>query len=98
MSVRPKTKARSRGSRRLPGIACANWLYTQPEVHALFHVCPCTIGNWRRNGLRPCKTNVRLFLWRVLNAFHKRRCEDARRPFWPRRSLLCLLQADTPAA
>lgn len=84
MSALRKTKARRRGSsRRFLGKARANWLYTQPEVQALFDVCPNTIRNWRRNGLRSYKANVRLFLGRDLNAFHKRRYEDAKRPCGP---------------
>ncbi|WP_269584062.1 helix-turn-helix domain-containing protein [Roseibium sp. Sym1] len=83
MSALKKTKARSVGRRRFLGKARANWLYTQPEVQKLFGVCPNTIRNWRRNGLRSFKANVRLFLGRDLNAFHKRRYEDAKRPCAP---------------
>ncbi|MBG6145787.1 helix-turn-helix domain-containing protein [Roseibium album] len=83
MSALRKTRARPRGSRRFLGKARANWLYTQPEVQVLFDVCPNTIRNWRRNGLRSYKANVRLFLGRDLNAFHKRRYEDAKRPCRP---------------
>lgn len=80
MSARWKTGSQSVGGRRFLGKARANWLYTQPEVQTLFGVCPNTIRNWRRSGLRSFKANVRLFLGRDLNAFHRRRYEDAKRP------------------
>jgi len=83
VSALRKTKARSHGSRRFLGKARANWLYTQPEVQTLFGVCPNTIRNWRRNGLRSFKANVRLFLGRDLNAFHRRCIEEAKRPCAP---------------
>lgn len=66
--------------RKYVGKARSNWLYTSEEVQALFRVCANTVRNWRRDGLKSTKARVRLFLGRDLNAFHRKRREDAKRP------------------
>lgn len=78
-----RSKKVSPGNRKYFGKARANWLYNTAEVQELYDVCANTVRNWRRAGLRSTKTRVRLFLGRDLNAFHKKRREDAKRPCGP---------------
>lgn len=83
MSARVKKGVRSAGGRRFLGKARSTWLYTQQDVQELYGVCPNTVRNWRREGLKSTKVNLRLFLGRDLNDFHKRRREEAKRPCGP---------------
>lgn len=75
-----KAKKMPAGRRKNLGKARANWLYSGEEVQALFCVCANTVRNWQRDGLKSTKARVRLFLGRDLNAFHRKRREDAKRP------------------
>jgi hypothetical protein len=60
--------------------ARANWFYTQRDVQDIYQVCPNTVRNWRRNGLKSIKANLLLFLGRDLNEFHKERRRKAKQP------------------
>jgi helix-turn-helix protein len=71
-----KTRRNLKNSRK----ARANWLYTHQDVQDLYQVCPNTVRNWRRSGLKSIAAKNRLFLGRDLNEFHKQRRREAKRP------------------
>lgn len=75
----PETPPKRKSHNRLRK-ARANWFYKQRDVEELYGVCPNTIRNWMGYGLRSIKAKSRLFLGRDLNAHHKQRQADAKRP------------------
>lgn len=75
---RPERRRRNLQS---PRQAKMNWLYRPEEVVELYGICRNTLTNWVRVGLARLEHEGRhLFRGEDLNAFHRRRREDAKRP------------------
>jgi hypothetical protein len=64
-------------------LARANWLYTRKEVLDLYGVCPNTLRNWMKQGLRSIEPEGKLFLGSDLNAFHAQRRKRVKMPCGP---------------
>jgi hypothetical protein len=58
-------------------------LYGRADVEKLYNVCPNTVRNWMRQGLRPVPGDKLIFRGDILNAFHQRRNDDARKACLP---------------
>ena len=61
-----------------PRLAKANRLYSRADVMEVYDVSRNTVQNWRNAGLVSIEAEPRLFRGDELNAFHKRRREDAK--------------------
>jgi len=76
MSAIPKNKRKNLQSAKT---ARKNLLYSSDQVIELYKICPNTLSNWVKAGLRPICTNPkRLFKGEDLNAFHKSRRAEAK--------------------
>ncbi|MDI7862840.1 helix-turn-helix domain-containing protein [Rhizobiaceae bacterium n13] len=62
-------------------LARTNWLYRPEDVVELYGICRNTLTNWVKTGLVRLEHEGRhLFRGDDLNAFHRQRREDAKRP------------------
>lgn len=75
---RPERRRRNLQS---PRQAKTNWLYRPEDVLELYDICRNTLLNWVKAGLVRLEHEGRhLFRGEDLNAFHRKRREDAKRP------------------
>ena len=73
-------KAKGRKTYKNPRQAKMHWNYSRPDVMSMYDVSTNTISNWIANGLRVIKGKDLLFRGSDLNAFHRYRRDNAKRP------------------
>lgn len=83
MTSRSVSRSRRRKNLKSSRSARANWLYTRKDVQDLYGICPNTLRNWMKKGLRPIEPSGKFFLGSDLNAFHAQRRKQVKMPCGP---------------